>query len=107
MLITVLALLAQFYVALYPVGGGNLDPTTWFQAYLAGPLLVFLYLVWKVYSWFVRPADRPLFVRTRDIDILSGMRDLSTDRIEHEFIDDQKTKKGPLAYVKNAFSTVF
>lgn len=106
-LITVLALLAQFYTALYPVGGPNLDASTWFQLYLAGPLLVFLYLVWKVYSWFVRPADRPLFVRTRDIDILSGMRDLSADRIEHEFIDDQKTKKGPLAYVKNAFSAVF
>jgi len=107
MLITVLALLAQFYVALYPVGGGNLDPTTWFQAYLAGPLLVFLYLVWKVYSWFVRPSDRPLFVRTRDIDILSGMRDLSDDRIQSEFVDNQKTKKGPLGYIKNAFSAVF
>jgi amino acid transporter len=106
-LITVLALLAQFYVALYPVGGPNLDPTTWFQAYLAGPLLVFLYLVWKVYSWFVRPADRPLWVKTSDIDILSGMRDLSADFVEDTGFPGEQKKKGPLGYVKGVFSSVF
>ncbi|KAG9683725.1 AAT family amino acid transporter, partial [Aureobasidium melanogenum] len=78
-LISVIALMAQFYVALYPVGGGNLDATTWFQDYLAGPLLVFLYLVWKVYSWFVQPADRPLFIRTKDIDIYSGMSEVARE----------------------------
>jgi amino acid transporter len=106
-LITVLALLAQFYVALYPVGGGNLDAITWFQAYLAGPLLVFLYLVWKVYSWFVRPADRPLWVKTSDIDILSGMRDLSEDFVEETAFQGEKKKKGPLGYVKGALSSIF
>ena len=67
--------MGQFYVALYPVGGPNLNANTFFQLYLAGPLFIFLYLGWKVYSWFVRPADRPLFIRTKDIDIYTGMRD--------------------------------
>jgi len=75
LLINVLALIAQFYVALYPVGGPYLDPTTFFEDYLAGPFLLALYFIWKVYSWFVRPSDRPLFVRTRDMDIYAGMRE--------------------------------
>ena len=67
--------MGQFYVALYPVGGPNLNANTFFQLYLAGPLFIFLYLCWKGYSWFARPADRPLFIRTKDIDIYTGMRD--------------------------------
>jgi amino acid transporter len=74
LLINVLALIAQFYVALYPVGGPNLDPKTFFQSYLAGPFLIILYLIWKVYSWFKRPEDRPLYVKIKNIDIYSGMR---------------------------------
>ncbi|KAK6000369.1 hypothetical protein QM012_003615 [Aureobasidium pullulans] len=79
MFISVIALMAQFYVALYPIGGPNLNATVWFQDYLAGPLLVFLYLVWKLYSWFVQPADRPLYIRTKDIDIYSGMSDIARE----------------------------
>jgi len=75
LLINIIALMAQFYVALYPIGGPNLNANNFFQLYLAGPLLIFLYLVWKVYSWFVHPSHRPLFVRTRDIDIYTGMRE--------------------------------
>lgn len=75
LLINVLALIAQFYVALYPVGEPALSVTTWFQDYLAGPFLVALYLIWKVYSWFKVPAHRPLYVKIKDIDIYTGMRD--------------------------------
>jgi amino acid transporter len=75
LLIAILCLIAQFYVALYPIGGPNLDAELFFQAYLAGPFLVLLYLMWKVYSWFARPSDRPFFIRTKDIDIYSGMRE--------------------------------
>lgn len=67
--------MASFYTALYPVGGDPLVAESFFIAYLAGPLLVFLYLCWKGYSWFVRPADRPLYIKIKDIDLYSGMRD--------------------------------
>lgn len=70
--------MAQFYVALYPIGGPNLNAGNFFELYLAGPLLVFLYLCWKGYSWFVRPADRPLWVKIQDIDLYTGMRDVQT-----------------------------
>lgn len=75
LLINVLALVAQFYVALYPVGGPYLVAETFFQSYLAGPFLVALYIIWKSYSWFARPADRPLYVKIKDIDVYTGMRD--------------------------------
>jgi amino acid transporter len=74
LLINVLALVGQFYVALYPVGGPNLDPQTFFELYLAGPFLIALYSIWKVYSWFKRPEDRPLYVKIKDIDLYTGMR---------------------------------
>ncbi|KAH8800432.1 amino-acid permease inda1 [Xylogone sp. PMI_703] len=59
LLINVLCLIAQFYVALYPVGGPNLDAKTFFELYLAGPFLLGLYIIWKI----------------KDIDIYSGMRE--------------------------------
>lgn len=75
LLINILCLMAQFYVALYPVGGPYLNAELFFQAYLAGPFLIALYLGWKIYSWFVYPSHRPLFIRTKDIDIYTGMRE--------------------------------
>ncbi|KAI7293907.1 AAT family amino acid transporter [Hortaea werneckii] len=75
LLINVIALMASFYTALYPLGGDYLSAENWFMSYLAGPLLIFLYCCWKVYSWFVHPEHRPLYVKIKDIDIYSGMRE--------------------------------
>ena len=110
LLINIIALMGQFYVALYPVGGPNLDANTFFQLYLAGPLIVFLYLCWKVYSWFVRPGDRPLFIRTKDIDIYTGMRDTQRSISAVGVPEDQRRasilemqaenkKRGPKDYI--------
>jgi len=102
LLINVLALIAQFYVALYPVGGPYLDPTTFFEAYLAGPFLVFLYFVWKIYSWFARPSDRPLFVKIKDIDLYTGMRETNlpgANLSEQGPVDGMHKKKGPKYYM--------
>lgn len=73
--INIMCLIAQFYVALYPVGGPYLNAELFFQAYLAGPFLVALYLIWKVYSWFAYPTHRPLWIAIKDIDIYTGMRE--------------------------------
>ena len=67
--------MGQFYVALYPVGDTPLVAKTFFELYLAGPFLIGLYVIWKSYSWFARPADRPLYVKIKDIDVYTGMRD--------------------------------
>ncbi|MCJ1287249.1 hypothetical protein MMC26_006597, partial [Xylographa opegraphella] len=70
-----LALIATFYVSLYPVGGPNLNPTNFFQEYLAGPLVIGLYLFWKCWTKF----RGPMFARLKDIDLLTGMRALDLD----------------------------
>ncbi|KAI7377297.1 AAT family amino acid transporter [Hortaea werneckii] len=75
LLINVIALIASFYTALYPLGGTYLSAENFFMSYLAAPLLLFLYCCWKVYSWFVHPEHRPLYVKIKDIDIYSGMRE--------------------------------
>ncbi|OCL02024.1 high-affinity amino acid transporter [Glonium stellatum] len=72
--LNILCLVAQFYVALWPIGG-NPNAQAFFEAYLALPLIIALYFIWKVYSWFKYPAHRPLFVRSTDIDLYSGMRE--------------------------------
>ena len=56
-----------------------MNASDFFELYLAGPLLIFLYLCWKSYSWFVRPADRPLWIALKDIDIYTGMRDTQSE----------------------------
>jgi yeast amino acid transporter len=107
-----LCLVAQFYTALYAVGGPYLDPTIFFQAYLAGPFLVALYVGWKVYSWFKVPAHRPLYVKIKDIDVYDGMREAQLDMISGPGLSEEQRrasimeiaeenkKKGPMDYVK-------
>jgi yeast amino acid transporter len=114
-----LCLIAQFYVALYPVGGPNLNPTIFFQDYLAGPFLLVLYLGWKVWSWFKRPEHRPLYVKIKDIDIYTGMREGQIELISGpqvtleqrkasivEMQDEQK-KKGAVGWAKALVTSVF
>jgi len=114
-----LCLIAQFYVALWPVGGPNLDPTTFFQAYLAGPFLLVLYIGWKAYSWFALPLQRPLYVKISDIDIYTGMREGQLENISGPHIpEDQRrasiaelqhdtVKRGPMGWAKAIVQSVF
>jgi len=55
--------------------GGSPSALAFFEAYLALPLLIFFYLIWKTYSFFAIPAHRPLWVAADKIDIYTGMRD--------------------------------
>ena len=116
MIINVLCLIAQFYVALYPVGGPNLDPTIFFKSYLAGPFLIFLYVVWKVYSWFYQPKDRPLYVKIKDIDIYTGMRETQLNISGADVPEEQRRasiaelhgekKTGPKGYIMRVVRNV-
>jgi len=110
-----LCLAAQFYVALYPVGGPNLNATIFFQDYLAGPFILVLYLIWKVWSWFTIPEQRPLYVKIRDIDIYEGLRaeqleliNAPEDQRRQSIMEMQGEKRGrgPLAWAKHVVSAV-
>ena len=116
--INIIALAASFYVALFPIGGPNLNAESFFISYLAGPLLVFLYFCWKIYSWFVYPSHRPLWVAIKDIDIYTGMRDAQAAISGPNVPEDQrraslaeiqqgKRQKGFKDYLMDGVHTVF
>jgi len=118
LLINVLSLIAQFYTALYPVGGPNLDPKTFFEAYLAAPFLIALYFMWKIYSWFVRPKDRPLWVSIKDIDVYTGMRETQRAVSGIDVPEEQRRasiaemqgaykKRGPKEYAIGLYRSIF
>jgi yeast amino acid transporter len=114
-----LCLIAQFYVALYPIGGPYLDPTIFFQSYLAGPFLLVLYLGWKGWSWFYVKEHRPLYVKIKDIDIYEGLRkgqvsqisgrDVTPEQRRASILEMQEEtrKKGALGWTKAAVRSVF
>lgn len=114
-----ICLSAQFYVALWPVGGPNLSPITFFQDYLAGPFLIVLYLGWKLWSWFKIPEHRPFYVKVKDIDIYTGMREgqiellsgehLTPDQRKQSIVEmqDEQKKKGVMGWLKAAVTSVF
>jgi amino acid transporter len=113
-----LCLAAQFYVALWPVGGPNFVVITFFQDYLAGPFIIFLYAIWKIYSWFTIPEHRPLYVKIKDIDVYSGMREeqreISGAQADPEYrrqsiaqMQDEQKKKGAVGYAKAFVASIF
>ncbi|KIX92946.1 uncharacterized protein Z520_11422 [Fonsecaea multimorphosa CBS 102226] len=112
-------LMAQFYVALYPIGGPNLNANIFFQDYLAGPFIVALYIGWKVYSWFYVKEHRPLYVKIKDIDIYTGMREGQAELISGPQVSEQQRresiaelqeeqkKKGVMDWAKATVRAVF
>ena len=68
MALNLIALIATFYTSLYPVGGSP-DAEAFFESYLAGPIILALYLGWKLYS-----RDWSLYVKTKDMDVTTGIR---------------------------------
>ncbi|ODV78895.1 amino acid permease [Suhomyces tanzawaensis NRRL Y-17324] len=60
----VLILIAQFWIALFPVGSGKPDAENFFQQYLGAIVLIFFYLGHKIYT-----RNWTLFIRVQDMDI--------------------------------------
>ena len=77
--IIVVVLIAQFYVAISPIGGGINSAEGFFQAYLALPVVMFFWVIgfaWKRKGW----------LKTSQIDVDSGRREIDWEahRAEQE-----------------------
>lgn len=115
-------MIAQFYTALFvillfyprpwstlvnPVLAYRCIPNVenFFGAYIAAPVIILLYIIWKTYSWFAVPSHRPMFIPVKDIDVYTGMREdqrrLSVDAIQVGR-QQAKTAKGVLKNVAGA-----
>lgn len=96
-------LLASLYEAIIAGEGGSatLRAELFFRSWLSGPLLVVLYLGWKIYSgnWF------PLLVPISEIDITSGMR-LDLEELRQAALENKQAKTWknlPLRAARNLF----
>jgi amino acid transporter len=79
--LNIICMVATFYTAIWPPGATP-NVQVFFQTYLAGPIIIALYVFWKLYSrhwaWFVPVSE---------MDITSGRRSLELDP------DDMPPKK--------------
>lgn len=82
----VLVLIAQFWVGFAPIGYGEMTSgervEKWFSVYLAGPVVLLFFIPYKL-------IYRTKVARSRDIDLVTGRRDLD---IQH-LIEQEKAEQ--------------
>jgi amino acid transporter len=74
--LNVICLVAQFYVALFPIGGKP-DAANFFESYLAGPVIFTLYAGWKLWT-----REWKLWISASDMDVVTDMRIFEDDEEE-------------------------
>lgn len=84
--LNILCLIAQFYVALFPIGGSP-DAEAFFEAYLAAPLVIVFFIGWKLYK-----KDWKFGVKLRDINIDEGRREMDLDAFHQELAAERAEK---------------
>ncbi|KAF9531465.1 APC amino acid permease [Crepidotus variabilis] len=83
----VIVLIAQFYIAIWPIGGMSDDPKevaeTFFQVYLAVPVMILFYIIG--YAW-----KRTLPQRAHEIDLDTGRKSWLTVEEMREYRAERK-----------------
>ncbi|KAG9756883.1 AAT family amino acid transporter, partial [Aureobasidium melanogenum] len=93
--LNVICLVAQFYVALFPIGGKP-DAQNFFESYLAGPVIFALYVGWKIWR-----RDWKMWISASDMDVVTDMREFADDE------DEEVKATGIMAKVKSVTSAFF
>ncbi len=74
LIFNILVLIAQFWTGFRPVGYADDSPRylviNFFQAYLAAPVVIVMYIGYKVYM-------RTSIIRARDMDVFTGKREMN------------------------------
>ncbi|CCE78411.1 Piso0_001034 [Millerozyma farinosa CBS 7064] len=96
-----LILIAQFWIALYPVGAKKPDAENFFQNYLAACVLLLFYLGHKIWT-----RNWSLFIRTKDIDIYSH-RIIFDQEILNLERQEQREKFKNMAWYRKVLSFLF
>ncbi|CCD25757.1 amino acid permease NDAI_0F04390 [Naumovozyma dairenensis CBS 421] len=85
-------LIAQFWVAIAPIGEGKLDAKNFFENYLAMPILLALYFGYKIYT-----KNWTIFIRAKDIDLVSHRNIFDEEIIKQEEEEyREKLRNGPM-----------
>jgi amino acid transporter len=87
--LNIICLIAQFYIALFPIGGQP-NAASFFQAYLAAPIVLVFYIGWKIWH-------RTRFVKAHEVDLISGRRDMNLAELRAQELEERthwsKSKK--------------
>ncbi|KAH6712685.1 amino acid permease/ SLC12A domain-containing protein [Leptodontidium sp. MPI-SDFR-AT-0119] len=83
--LNILCLIAQFYVALWPIGGKP-DAQAFFQSYLAAPIVIAFFVGYKIYyrQWSigVKLSDIDVDAGRREVDFVAFRAELDAERAE-------------------------
>lgn len=82
-LLNFLVLVAQFWVALFPIGGSP-DASDFFQSYLSFPIILVFYLFHKIWR-----RNWRLWIPAEEIDIDTGRRELDLDLLKQEIAEEK------------------
>lgn len=79
--LNIIVLIAQFWTGFAPIGYSDMTSgqltENWFNAYLAAPIVIIFYIPYKL--WF-----RTKVVRAKDMDLITGVRELDLDTLLEE-----------------------
>lgn len=84
--INILVLVAQFWIALFPIGG---EPNAYdfFLSYLGLPVILSTWSFWKLYK-----RNWRIYIKAEDIDIDSGRATLDFDLIRQEKLEEEQMR---------------
>ncbi|KAH3659993.1 hypothetical protein OGAPHI_007198 [Ogataea philodendri] len=82
-ILNVLILIAQFWIALFPIGGKP-NASDFFMAYLTVPVLIAFYTFYMIWK-----KDFTIFHRAADIDVDTGRRDFDLDLVKQEVAEEK------------------
>lgn len=90
-----LALIAQFWVAIKPIGEDHLDAQAFFENYLAMPILIALYLGYKIWK-----REWRLYIPADQIDLVSHRRIFDEEVLKQEELEEKERLKMSPFWVK-------
>jgi yeast amino acid transporter len=79
--LNIICLIAQFYIALFPIGGEP-NAASFFEAYLAAPIVLVSFVFWKIYH-------KTRFVKLHEVDLVSGRRDMNLVELRAQEREEQ------------------
>ncbi|KAF5213253.1 glyceraldehyde-3-phosphate dehydrogenase 1 [Clavispora lusitaniae] len=96
LIFNILVLIAQFWIAVWPVGGKP-NANDFFQSYLSAPVVLAFYLGHKIWK-----KNWKLYIKVEDLDIDTGRRDLDLDLLKQE-LAEERAHIASLPFYKRAY----
>jgi amino acid transporter len=78
----ILVLAAQFWTGLFPLGAPKADVTSFFQAYLAAPIVLVCFVFYKIWK-------KTKFISLEDMDLDTGRREVDTEALIAEIAEEK------------------